>query len=116
MLTDNVGNVMSAATQGTLFAGTSVASNNYFIGMQWFADFNKKAAGSADVDFQIKPVGGIWRSVDVGAISNGTNKLREGAPYFIIAPNTDIRIIAAGSGTGIDISAGFSGVFADIVS
>ena len=113
----NTGNVMPASGQSTLFGGTSVASTNYLV-ITELAVYENKKTGSAqtDIEFQIRPVGGVWRSVAVGSVSNSSNIQRLSAPHFIVPPNTDIRVMATGSTTGIDISASFSGYFADIIS
>jgi len=110
-----VGNVMAVADQSTLFAGTSVSSNNYFIMTGLWAYLGKKTNAFADIRFKTKAVGtGFSRSRVIGSISNSSPLARIIQPYLIITPNTDIDITGVGSTTNIDVFAGFDGVFADI--
>lgn len=112
---NTVGNVMPASDQSTLFAGTSIAGSNYFICTGLYAFVNKKTAASADIKLKIKPVGGVYRAVSSGSISNGAGLIGKYDPYFIIPPNHDIDIVATASVSGVDITAGFAGYFADII-
>ena len=49
-----VGNVMSAADQSTLFAGTSIASTNYFLCNGFYAYLGRRTSGFADIRFKIE--------------------------------------------------------------
>jgi len=114
---DTVGNVMPAEDQSTLFAGTSVACNNYFICTGYWSYLGKKTAAYADIRFKIQTVGNnFYRTLSITNISNYSGIEHRFAPYLIIPPNTDIDITAVGSTTGIDVFAGFDGFFADIVT
>lgn len=110
-----VGNIMPQEHQSTMFAGTSVANNNYFIVTRLYTHLGSKSTNSADVQIQIRPPGGVWRTVrGIGVKEAGSDMTL--APYLIIPSNTDIRIRATGSGAGTDVTAGFDGYFADIIS
>ena len=115
--TSTIGNVMVATDQSTLFAGTSVASNNYFIMLGWWATVNKKTTATADVRLKWRTVGGVYVTRQKRGInqSSACDHTFAGG-YRIVPPNSDIDITAVASTTGVDISAGFYGVFADIVS
>ena len=114
---DTVGNVMPAEDQSTLFAGTSIACNNYFICTGYWAYLGKKTAAYADIRFKTQTVGlDFYRTLSISNISNYSGIEHRFAPYFIVPPNTDIDITAVGSTTGIDVFAGFDGFFADIVN
>jgi len=111
-----VGNVMAATEQSTLFAGTSIAGNNYFICTGYWSYLGKKTAAYADIRFKTQAVGtGFYRTQSISNISNYSGIEHRFEPYLIIPPNTDIDITATGSTSGIDVFAGFDGFFADII-
>lgn len=110
-----IANLMPAEYQSTMFAGTSIAKNNYFILCDWWATINKKTAASADVQFKVGGVDLVMRSITMSSLSNSNDIYRPACPYYIITPNSDMHLYATGSTTGVDISAGFAGYFADIV-
>ena len=109
-----VGNVMPADDQSTLFAGTSVASTNYFLATQWKAHVARKTAAFVDLRFQIAPVGGIFRTVQTSTAARENSVVISGNPAFIIPPNHDIRIVGTSSATNTDCHSSFDGYFADI--
>lgn len=116
-LVETVGNVMAGGvSQSTLFAGTTISATNYFILTGYYAYLNKKTTANADIRFKIKPTNGnIYRSIAESSIGNALAVNVKYDPYLIIPPNTDIDITAIANTTGVDVTAGFSGYFADII-
>jgi len=113
---NTVGNVMPATEQSTLFAGTSISGTNYFVCTGYYAYMNKKTTAQADIRFKIKPeYAEFYRSISVSSISNASAVNVKFDPYLIIPTNHDIDMTAVASTTGVDITAGFSGYFADII-
>ena len=111
-----VGNVMPATDQSTLFAGSSVAHNNFFICTGYWAYLGKKTTAYADIRFKTQKVdASFYRTVSISNISNYGGIEHRFEPYLIIPPNTDIDLTAVGSTSGIDVFAGFDGFFADII-
>lgn len=112
-----IGNVMPQADQSTLFAGTAVAGNNYLILTHGYAHVAKKT--DAYVDFRLKgrTTTTSYHTSEVVACSrNSSGIFKNFEPYRIIPPNSDIVITATANTTGVDVCAGFYGVFADIVA
>jgi len=109
-----VGNVMPASDQSTLYAGTSVASTNYFLATRWKAHVARKTAAFVDLRFQIAPVGGTWRTVQTSTAARENSVIVTGDPCFIIPPNYDIRIVGTSSAANTDCHSSFDGYFADI--
>lgn len=110
-----VGNVMPASDQSTLFAGTSVAGNNYFVCAKIWAYLAKKTGGSADIKFKKRQNGHVYRTVSVLNIGTNTPTEHTFEPFYIVEPNSDINLVATGSTTAIDVCAGIDGFFADII-
>lgn len=112
---DLVHNVMSALDQVSLKAATSVATNNYFLMLGWYADVAKKTAASADIRLKVARSGGHFATQMVREANNDKGIDVTFAPYLIVRPTSDIALTSIASTTGVDIAAGFFGFFADIV-
>lgn len=105
----------------TMTAATSVASNNYFIMTQAWAELGK-ASGTAAADIRIR-VANIGDSVlgddfytdEKGTCSLDKEYLHEFFPFKIIKPKSDLVLTATASTGTLDIKAGFRGFFADII-
>lgn len=110
-----IANMMPAEYQSSQFGGTSIASTNYFVMTDWWVTLNKKTAAKADIQFKVGGVGLVQRSISMATLDTSNDVFRQFIPHYIIPPNSDLHIYATADGTGVDISAGFSGYFADIV-
>lgn len=113
-----VGNIMPFEHQSTMFAGTSVASTNYFVMTN--VHMGSGLAGTkntyVDVALKIRHKDGVYRTVNIWTIStadSGTSFQLD--PPFIVGPNSDIDLVGTGLAAGAYVSAGFDGYFADIV-
>ena len=112
-----VHNHIPAGDNQSLKAGTTIASTNYFLVTSAWAFVNKKTTASADIRFKVRPQGGVFKTQAVGSLSNSNGGFQLNfAPYAIIPPNADIFITAQCSTTAVDVSAGFMGMFADVMS
>lgn len=109
-----VGNVMPAEDQSTLYAGTSVAANNYLIITNVYGYLAKKSGGFSDLRLRKRKLDRAYRTVNVTTAGSSSPVTREFKPFYIVEPNSDVSILATGSSAGLDICAGFDGFFADI--
>ena len=111
-----VHNQIIAADGQSLRAGTTIASNNYFIVTRLRASVNKKTSAFADIKFKVRGYDQTFLTKQVFTLSTSAQPFVEIAaePHFIIPPRTDIYVTATCSTTGVDVSAGFDGYFADI--
>jgi len=68
------------------------------------------STGNADITFEVRQFGGVFQEKFVMSLARtGTSSLYVPAdPYFILPPNSDVRIRAVGDAVGISIVAGFS--------
>ena len=109
-------NLITAGENQSLRAATSVAKNNYFIMINIYAYMNKATNGTANIKLRTRSLDGVFRTKFVGAISNSQELEHVYHPYMIVPPNTDISMTANGSTNNLDVSAGFQGFFADIMT
>lgn len=98
-------------------AATSVAGNNYLILTELWADLVNKSAVTAGIYFRTRVVGTEFKVNPRRGISGDNSLQYRFEPMEIIPPNSDIEIYAVASqGTTNDVTAGFDGYFADIIS
>lgn len=116
--TATIGNVMPFEHQSTMFAGTSVAANNYLVvtSMQAGSGLGGTKNTYVDVSFEIRHKDSTYRTVNIVTINtNSSGTQIEFDPPLIIPPNTDVDMTAKSAAAGASITAGFNGYFADIV-
>jgi len=95
-------------------AAIVTASNEYLILTSYSADLLKKTAGYAEVIFQVRydiVFISFWR---IAAGSNSGRGTQLAKPYFIIPPNSDIRLAAIADSSNTAVSGGIQGVSATI--
>lgn len=113
-----VGNIMPFEHQSTMFAGTSIASTNFFVltSIQAGSGLGGTKDTYVDVLLEVRDKDSIYRTVNIMTINtnSGASQINFDPP-IIIAPNSDIDLTAAAGTAGASISAGFNGYFADIV-
>lgn len=110
-----IGGQMSASDQSSLFAGTSVASTNYFVMTKFYASIARKQAASANITIETGQVPNITRTIEIAGISTSKGGGQAFEPFYIIPPNSDVTMTAISDTAGTDILAGFEGFFADII-
>ena len=115
---DTVGNIMPFEHQSTMFAGTSISSNNYFIltSMQAGGALSGTKDTYVDILLEVRDKDSVYRTVNIFTIntSQGSSQIVFDTP-IIIPPNSDIDMTAVSLAAGASITAGFNGYFADIV-
>lgn len=106
---------MDAGAQSTLKAGTTIASNNYFIMTRWDAFVNRQQ--NAAVDFRLK-YNECGKHLPTKLFMSSRNTSSQAsvsfAPFLIIPPKHDIRISAISTASGTAVNSSFFGFFADI--
>ena len=110
-------NVLVPGDNTSLRAATSIQSTNYFLMTNYWSSMGK-AGGSAAADIRLKTrvLGQDFHTDEVRSISLSKDIRHHFRPFFIIPPNSDIDITGEASTGTLDISAGFEGFFADIIS
>lgn len=110
-------NMILAGTSQSQKASTSVAANSYFFLTHIWADIIRKGSVSASINLKTTKLGGSARNKLRRGISDGHSLEYEFTPLFIVEPNTDIELTAqTDSNSPTDVTAGFNGYFADIIS
>lgn len=107
---------IDAAENVSLKAGIALAANNYFILFDSWAYVTKKQVAVVDVKLRIRRLGEVFKTRYIGSLNSDVQlhfEHRE-TPYRIIRPNSDVIMLANPSVTGVSVSAGFDGVYADI--
>lgn len=98
-------------------AATSIASTNYLVLTYGWSDTIKKAASAISVQFRVRQLGFDFRVAPRRGASEANSIQYIFDPYVIIPPNSDVEVVAsAASGSDNDVTAGFDGYFADIIS
>jgi hypothetical protein len=110
-------NVLVGGDNTSLRAATSIQSTNYFILTNVWASLGR-ASGSAAADIRLKRrvVGTAFNTEMVRSISISKDLEKPYRPFFLIPPNSDIDMTAVASSGTLDITAGFHGFFADIIT
>ena len=116
---NTVGNIMPFEHQSTMFAGTSIASTNYFIltSMQAGGSLAGTKDTYVDIALEVRNKDSVYRTVNIFTIntSGGATQINF-EPALIIPPNSDIDMTAVALAAGASVTAGFNGYFADIVT
>lgn len=112
-----VHNQILAGTNQSQKTSTSVAGGSYLLLTHIWADIIRKSTVSASVNLKTRKLGGSFRNRLRRGISDTHSLEYEFTPIFIIEPNSDIEITAqTDSNSATDMTAGFNGYFADIIS
>lgn len=112
-----VHNQILIGTSQSQKASTSIAKNNYFFLTHVWADIIRKGSVSSSLNLKTRALGGAFRNKLRRGLSDTHSLEYQYTPLFIIEPNTDIEITAqTDSMSDTDMTAGFDGYFADIIS
>lgn len=105
---------VSAGDQQTRKAATTFADDTAFFISSWTLSINKKTAGTADCELQVRKPGGVFLpKARITVSSAGTSTFIEPfAPYLIVPPNSDVRVMAIADSNGVEASAHISGYIA----
>lgn len=97
-------------------SGTSIPYNKYLIITNWIVKFDKKNSGFTDVKFQIRTQNSVFKSRASITVSDNQNGLVQNAnPFYIVQPNSDIRLVGTADSSNTDVSAGYYGYWATII-
>lgn len=110
-----VHNAIPAGDNQSQKAGTTITHSNYFLMSSYWADVVKKTGASITIKIKIREFGGDFRSAPRRGASDSNGLRQEYDSYFIVKPGSDIVITATSSVASTDVTAGFNGMFADIV-
>ena len=98
-------------------AATTFSDSDYFICTGGYAGVTKKTSASVDFVVEVRQPGGVFRPT-AGRVSLQSTGLSTAQidfkPYVIVPKNSDIRIRAAASTTGVEVDASFSGYLAQV--
>lgn len=102
---------------------TTVEDNLYFICLGFAAGVLKKTSASADIRFEKRRCGlsggtDQFQTIDQLSVGTGSNQFETanfgGKGYEIITPNSDLRLSALASTTGVEVVGKFFGFFAQV--
>lgn len=96
-------------------ASTSLSSTDYWIVTQINCHVLTKTAAYADVELQVRLNGKVFRTLDLMSASNATGGIITFNPYVIIPANSDVRLVAVGSTSGLDVSGNIHGYLALVI-
>lgn len=98
-------------------AATTFSNTDYAIVTGGYASVNKKTAASVDVEFQVRPAGGVFRPVGRFSLNSAAQTTQQIAfnPYVIVPKNADVRVVAIASTTGVSVDATFQAYLAGVV-
>lgn len=104
-----------AGKNTTFKASTSLSSDDYWLITNFYCDMLSKAAAYAKVSLQIREPNKTFIDRATISCSNGhQGRLPEGSPLIIVPKNSDVRLVAVGSGS-IQVSGGIIGLLAKVV-
>lgn len=94
-------------------AATTFSNVDYALVTGFWASIRRGGGGAganADIVFEVRTYGGVFRQqVTVDVSRNGSSSIYVPAnPYFVVPPNSDVRIRALGDTLGAEIAAGWS--------
>lgn len=99
------GTATPSETQSSKCA-TTVSNTDYGVVMSWMCSIDKKTSASADFELQSRLPGGSFRPMAgrIGLSTGGESSLQvHFDPPLILKKNSDIRIVATGSTTGVEV-------------
>lgn len=95
-------------------ASTSLSSEDYWIVTAIRASILEKATNIfADVALQIRPSGGVFVEIEDIEASSVASGILNFNPYLIVPANSDVRLVAVGSTTGVDVAGSIQGYLAN---
>lgn len=116
----NVHITIEGATSGhtqTFKAAATFSNSDYFICTGGYAALNKKTAATVDLVIEVRQPGGVFRPAGgrIALKTDGTTtKQVTFTPYVIVPKNSDMRVRAIASTTGVEVDASFQGFLAEV--
>lgn len=107
--------MIRAGENNTEKCATSISSADYWIITGVYADVIEKTASTAEIVFESRVIGKVFREAFELTASNTSGTYRQGHPYVIVRPNSDVRLRALASAANTQVSGGIVGVLAKII-
>lgn len=95
-------------------ASTTLSDTDFWIVTGFRGSMLEKAAGFADVELQVREMGGVFRPKD-DVTADGPQGTALFEPYVIIPANADTRLVAISDSTSRDVSGSVQGYLASVV-
>lgn len=97
-------------------AATSLSSTDYWLLTEVVASINEKTAATSDIEIQVREFGKVFRTLFQFAVSSsGANTVHiPFDPVIIVPKNSDIRVRALASTSGVSVSANLNGYLAKV--
>ena len=93
----------------------TIPSDEYWIVMGVYGDTLEKSAANAEIAFEVRLKGKVFRKQFDLSASEKTGSFRRSPPYIIIRPNSDVRMRALASGLNTQVSGGMFGTLLKII-
>lgn len=94
-------------------ASTSLSQSDYWIVTGFRGSLLEKSSAFADVELQVREIGGVWRPVDDVATQTSPGVFQF-KPYTVIPKNADVRLVGTSDSTGNrDVSGSIQGYLAN---
>ena len=108
--------MIPAGAQQSRKAALSTANNEYLVIPRYMASTLERAQNIfANIKLETRAANGVWRQRSEIAAASGAAVRREFNPYFIIPPNSDIRLTAISSAAGTDVEGEIDGYYLTVI-
>lgn len=96
-------------------ASTSISAADYWLIDAIQAEVLERNSANATIEFQVRTFGGAWKTKKILSASN--NHIGETPPswFFIVPPNSDVRLQARSDGASIAVAGNIFGRLATIL-
>ena len=102
---------INAGEQQSDKCSTTLSGNDYWIITSFSGELLEKGSAYAEIVLQVRLVGKVFRT----QYRISGNRLHSFQPYFIVPPNSDIRLAATADGANTEVAGGIQGVLASVV-
>jgi len=107
---------VGAGNQRSDKAAATVSDGEYLILEGFYGDILSKSSAFAEIHLQVRLKGKVFVSEIMKSSSDGHDARHNFMPFFIVLPNSDVRVTAIADGVNTDISGGIHGVLASVVT
>ena len=107
--------IIPAGRNQTRKASTSLSSQDYWIVTQFYCDVLEKTTTTfATTELEVRELGGVFLGQAQVSCSDSHRGPFTFDPYLVIPKNSDVRLQATASTSGVDVSGGIQGYLAVI--
>ena len=97
-------------------SATTISKDDYWLLTSFYGDCIEKASAFCIVYLEIRLKGGVFTNIiDISSTATGGRGIHKFEPYFIVPPNSDIRMRASADNAGTDVIGGIQGVLMSII-